>query len=265
MRDGVPDIGNARLVSSIETLRSHIEGYPEGGRIPWHSHDFDQLTLIAESTAIVETDRAYLVHPLLKGLWLPAGLEHSIYSPHAFYLHALYFEPGDLLKASDAQVLGLDELSRELILFLCRYPRISERGERHAHALALLEDLIRSSTPDTITLPRPRSDRARKLADHFAANPRDSRSVQLIADEIGGASLRTFERLFTEETGLSLAAWRRHCRLLMSVSMLDEGKSIGAVARAVGYESAAAFSTAFKQCFGVAPSRYSDKAGHESD
>jgi AraC-like DNA-binding protein len=68
--------------------------------------------------------------------------------------------------------------------------------------------------------------------------------------------LRTFERLFVEETGLSLAAWRRQSRSLASLSLLAEGKSIGEVARAVGYESAAALSTAFKQCFGVSPSSY---------
>jgi AraC-like DNA-binding protein len=35
-----------------------------------------------------------------------------------------------------------------------------------------------------------------------------------------------------------------------------EGKSIGEISEAVGYDSAAAFSTAFKQCFGVPPSNY---------
>jgi AraC-like DNA-binding protein len=33
------------------------------------------------------------------------------------------------------------------------------------------------------------------------------------------------------------------------------------VARAVGYESAAAFSTAFKQCFGVSPSSHGSEQG----
>jgi AraC-like DNA-binding protein len=80
--------------------------------------------------------------------------------------------------------------------------------------------------------------------------------VEIIATEIGGASLRTFERLFSDETGLSLALWRRQSRLLASVSLLMEGKSIGEIAEAVGYDSAAAFSTAFKQCFGVPPSNY---------
>jgi AraC-like DNA-binding protein len=233
-----------------------VEGYPEGGRIPRHAHDWDQLALISESAAIVETDSVYVVHPLLKGLWLPAGVEHSIYSPRRFYLHALYFEPGTLRTDADPQVLGLDNLARELILFLCAAPRASQRDARHVHALALLEEVLPAAKPESFSLPRPRHERARMLADYFSAQPGDGRSVEMIAAEVGGASLRTFERLFVEETGLSLAAWRRHSRLLTSLSLLAQGKSIGEVAHAVGYESAAAFSTAFKQCFGVSPSSY---------
>lgn len=253
MRDAVRA---RRPVSSIESLRSYVEGYPEGGRIPRHAHDWDQLALISESAAVVETDTVYVVHPLLKGLWLPAGVEHSIYSPRRFFLHALYFEPGSLRTDSNPQVLGLDNLARELILLLCGAPRVSQRGPRHVHALALLEELLPEAKPESFSLPRPRQERARKLADYFAAQPNDGRSVEIIASEIGGASLRTFERLFVEETGLSLATWRRHSRLLTSLSLLAEGKSIGEVAHAVGYDSPAAFSTAFKQCFGVSPSSY---------
>jgi AraC-like DNA-binding protein len=237
-------------------LRSYVEGYPDGGRIPRHAHDWDQLALISESAAIVETDAIYVVHPLLKGLWLPAGVEHSIYSPRRFYLHTLYFEPGSLRTDSHPQVLGLDNLAREIILLLCSASQPSRRGARHAHALALLEEVLPEAKPESFSLPRPLHERARKLADYFAARPNDGRPVEIIAAEIGGASLRTFERLFAEETGLSLAAWRRHSRLLTSLSLLAEGKSIGEVAQAVGYESAAAFSTAFKQCFGVSPSSY---------
>jgi len=243
-------------MSSIESLRAHVEGYPQGGRIPPHTHEWDQLALITESAAIIETSSVYVVHPLLRGVWLPAGVEHSIYSPRRFCLHALYFEPGSLRTDSAPQVLGLGDLARELILFLCEAPRASQRGVRHAHALALLEELLPEARPESFVLPRPRHDRARQLADYFAAQPGDGRPVEIIAAEIGGASLRTFERVFVEETGLSLAAWRRQSRLLTSLSLLAEGKSIGEVAHAVGYDSAAAFSTAFKQCFGTSPSSY---------
>jgi AraC-like DNA-binding protein len=105
---------------------------------------------------------------------------------------------------------------------------------------------------------------ARKLADYLTAHPNDGRALEIVAGEAGGASLRTFERLFLDETGLSLAVWRRQSRLLTSLTLLGEGKSVGEVARAVGYESTAAFSTAFKQCFGVSPSCYGSNGGSPS-
>jgi AraC-like DNA-binding protein len=240
----------------LDELRAFVEGYPQGGRIPRHSHAQDQLALISQSAAIIETDTVYVVHPLLKALWLPAGIEHTVYSPRPFVLHSLYFPANSLLVHKEPQVLGLDSLARELVLFLCAAPRPSQRDARHAQALALLEALLPAAKAESFALPRPGSARARKLADHFTTHPEDGRALEIVALEIGGASLRTFERLFVDETGLSLAAWRRQSRMLASLSLLAEGKSVNEVARAVGYDSAAAFSTAFKQCFGVPPSNY---------
>jgi AraC-like DNA-binding protein len=171
-------------------------------------------------------------------------------------LHSLYFPANSLLKHTAPQVLGLDTLTRELVLFLCEGPRPALRDARHAQALALLETLLPLARAEAFSLPRPASSRARKLADHFTAVPEDARALEIVAQDIGGASLRTFERLFLDETGISLAAWRRQSRMLASLSLLAEGKSVNAVARAVGYESAAAFSAAFKQCFGVPPTSY---------
>ena len=241
---------------SLESLRAFVEGYPQGGRIERHSHDLDQLALISQSAAIIETDTAYVVHPLLKALWLPAGVEHSVYSPRPFSLHSLYFTANSIRTCAVPEVLGLDNLARELVLFLCTAPRPSQRDARHGHALALLQELLPLAKAESFSLPRPTSARARKLADHFTSNPQDGRALELVAAEIGGASLRTFERLFVDETGLSLAAWRRQSRMLASISLLAEGKSMSEVAHAVGYDSPAAFSTAFKQCFGVPPSNY---------
>src|SRR5262245_46248334 len=162
--------------SSLDSLRSYVEGYPQGGRIERHKHDWDQLALISHSAAIIETDELYVVHPLMKALWLPAGVHHSIYSPRPFYLHALYFEPGAMRSGSEPQILGLDNLARELVLFLCGAPRASQRGPRHAHALALLAELLQEARPESFSLARPRSERARKLADYFSAHPEDGRA-----------------------------------------------------------------------------------------
>ena len=243
-------------VPALGSIRAFEEGYPEGGRIARHSHGLDQLALISGSAAIIETDAVYVVHPLLKALWLPAGVEHAVYSPRRFMLHSLYFPAGSLRSSAGPEVLGLDNLTRELILFLCAAPRPSQRDARHENALALLGQLLPLATAESFSLPRPVSARARKLADHFTSHPHDGRALEIVVAEVGGASLRTFERLFMEETSLSLAAWRRQSRMLASLSLLAEGQSMAEIAHAVGYDSPAAFSTAFKQCFGISPSNY---------
>ncbi len=241
---------------TLASMRAFEEGYPQGGRIERHSHGLDQLALITHSAAIVETDALYVVHPLLKALWLPAGVEHSVYSPRPFWLHSLYFPAGLLRPSLTPEVLGLDNLTRELILFLCAAPRPSQRDARHEKAFALLAQLLPLATAESFSLPRPTSPRARKLADHFVAHPEDGRALEIVVAEVGGASLRTFERMFIEETNLNLAAWRRQSRMLAALSFLAQGQSMAEVAHAVGYDSPAAFSSAFKQCFGVSPSKY---------
>src|SRR5687767_1562541 len=126
---------SAEAVTPIQALRAYVEGYPQGGRIERHAHDLDQLAVISESAAIIETEEVYVVHPCMHALWLPAGVYHSIFSPQAFRLHALYFEPRTIRSSATAsahpQVLGLNTLARELVMFLCEAPRISQRGPRH--------------------------------------------------------------------------------------------------------------------------------------
>src|SRR5215831_11724978 len=156
-------------LKALGSLRAHVEGYPQGGRIERHVHEQDQLALISQSTAIIETDECYVVQPLLTALWLPAGVHHAVYSARPFYLHSLYFEASSVRSATAPQVLGLDALARELVMFLCSAPRASQRGPRHAHALALLMTLLADAKTESFVLPRPRSERARKPAHVRAA------------------------------------------------------------------------------------------------
>ena len=71
-----------------------------------------------------------------------------------------------------------------------------------------------------------------------------------------GASLRTLQRLFLAQTGLSLEAWRGRARMQQAVVALSAGAPVTEAALDAGYQSASAFIAAFKRAFGVTPSRY---------
>jgi AraC-like DNA-binding protein len=241
-------------------VRSHTEGYPRGGRIETHAHTWDQLTLITGGSAFIQTDASCFLQPDRSVFWLPAGVTHAIEARRPFVLHVLYFEAGALTLGVRPFVAGLSQLARELILFLASAPALAARGPAHEDAVRLLVQVLPRRGAPPLTLPRPVDARARALAAHFMASPHDRRTVDVLAAEIAGASVRTLERCFLAETGLSIVAWRRQLRLIMAFGLLQGGLGVQAAAEAVGYRSVAAFSTAFRTSFGDTPSRLDPEA-----
>lgn len=71
-----------------------------------------------------------------------------------------------------------------------------------------------------------------------------------------GMSVRTFSRRFKKETGVAFSEWKKRMRLLESVVMLKNNRSVTQVALDLGYASTASFTFAFRQMFGVPPTRY---------
>lgn len=66
----------------------------------------------------------------------------------------------------------------------------------------------------------------------------------------------SLQRLFQEHLGLSVFGYLREQRLQRALALLREGRhSVDSAARLVGYASGPALSRAFKQRFGIAPSR----------
>ena len=70
-----------------------------------------------------------------------------------------------------------------------------------------------------------------------------------------GVARRTLERRFRDETGMSFGMWRQKARLLDSIRLLAEGKSVTDTALDCGYSSVSAFIAAFKVTFGYTPGR----------
>jgi AraC-like DNA-binding protein/quercetin dioxygenase-like cupin family protein len=250
--------------ANTKKVRGCVLGYPHGGRLDQHAHDWAQLTLVTESSVTIETESAYFVQPQSCALWVPARVPHEIRSRRRFRLYVLYFEPGSLDFGAQPAVIALPKLAVELVKFICSAPGDSDRRTEHHQAIELLTSLLAAQRGEPFRLPRPVDARARRLASYFLARPDDRRGVDVIAAEKGGASLRTLERIFRAECGLTIAAWRRQSRLLGAMQMLTDGASIARVATAVGFETAAAFSSAFRAAFGAPPSTFRASAGDES-
>ena len=86
-------------------------------------------------------------------------------------------------------------------------------------------------------------------------NPADSRTLDDWADYTG-ASKRTINRLFAQQTGMSFQSWRQQLKLQRSLELLAVGESVTRVALELGYESSSAFIAMFKRCLGTTPTQY---------
>jgi AraC-like DNA-binding protein len=75
-----------------------------------------------------------------------------------------------------------------------------------------------------------------------------------------GASRRTTERRFREETTASLGQWRQRPQLIRAIELMAEGRSVTGAAATVGYSTTSAFITAFRRQLGTTPGRYFDRS-----
>jgi AraC-like DNA-binding protein len=67
-------------------------------------------------------------------------------------------------------------------------------------------------------------------------------------------SRRAFTRLFRQETGMSLSAWRQQAIVVVALSRLLSGEEmVTAVAMDYGYSNSGAFSSMFRRVTGATP------------
>jgi AraC-like DNA-binding protein len=115
-----------------------------------------------------------------------------------------------------------------------------------------LLDELDAAPVKPLALPLPTDPRALSVAQHVLSDSTNAETLDALGRR-SGASRRTLERLFREETGLSFGLWRQKARMLESIRLLAEGRSATDAALDCGYTSVSAFIAAFKRTFGFTP------------
>jgi AraC-like DNA-binding protein len=202
------------------------------------------------------TETAAWFIPTTRAIWLPAGVRHSIRMQGEVALRTLYIDAGRAAPLSmEPAVLEVAPLLRELILHILCIGMLSALQPEHDRLGGLLIDLLLQARNEDFMLPLPRNARAARLAELLLHTPADNRELSALASHVG-ASLRTLQRLFPQETGMTIESWRQKARLIHSASLLSTGASVARTALDCGYLSLASFSTAFRKQFGESPGRY---------
>jgi AraC-like DNA-binding protein len=235
--------------------------YPSGYDLPGHTHDWHQLIYGTQGVMSVYTAQGAWVVPPHRAVWVPAGIEHRIEMSGSVWMQTLY------LAADLSQTLpriccavNVAPLLRELILHVIRLGTLDRRVPVQARLLDVLLDQLDALPTIPVQLPMPRDKRAARVADRLRAHPSAPGSLKQLT-RIAGASMRTIERLFVTETGLTFGKWRQQLRLLEALRLLAAGRPVTAVALDVGYDSPSAFIAMFRRTLGTTPNRYFASSG----
>ncbi len=204
----------------------------------------------------VSTEAETWLTPATKAIWLPAGVEHRIDIQGEVAMRTLYIAPARAaLLPADPATLAVEPLLRELILHIVRIGMLAADRPEHGRMSGVLIDLLHGARREDLRLPLPGDPRARAAALRLQAAPAEAVDLSILAAE-SGASLRTLQRLFPKETGLTLEAWRQKARLIHAMARLASGERVTAAALDSGYQNVGAFIAAFSRHFGMTPGRY---------
>ena len=220
-----------------------------------HHHSRSQLLHPITGVVIVTTPAGRWMVPPDHALWIPAGTRHAVDTIGGVEMQSAYVR----LDAIDGlpthlHVTGMTRLMRSLLDETVRI------GPEATDARA---ELIRSTLLHEIPLlperqlglPLPRNPRLADLCRGFIALPSARLEIDDWADSVG-MSRRTFTRLFRQQTGLSLSAWRQQACVMAALPRLSAGEPVTAVAMDLGYDSIPAFTTMFSRVMGAPPKSY---------
>ena len=237
-------------------IRSLGITYHDGFVIGYHDHPWGQLVYGTSGVMRVMAEDMVWFVPPTRAIWLPPRRRHSIAMQGDVDMRTLYLSPSraELLR-DDVAALEVSPLLRELILYIQQLNMLEQGNEEHDRLAAVLVDFVFKAPLGNLCLAMPKDSRAVAAAHWFQKNPAEHTDLKTIALQ-HGSSLRTLQRLFTNETGLSLEAWRQKARLIYAVTFLTSGVSVTETGFNCGYDSTSAFIAAFKKQFGVTPGRY---------
>jgi len=234
-----------------------------GHVIPEHVHPEDQLVYACRGVMTVRTSAGIWVVPAQRAVWVPARTPHSIVISGAVSMRTVYLRPGMVKLQHGCGVMNVSPLLPHLILHLCTHQRLSRRSRIHANLIDVLIDQLETLAAVPLQLPSPSDPRAARVAATLLRNSGPAHSLAAACKQ-AGASKRTIERLFQQETHLSLGKWRQQLRLLRSLQLLAAGEKIAHAALEAGYSTPSAFIAMFKKALGTTPRRYFENSAGQA-
>jgi AraC-like DNA-binding protein/quercetin dioxygenase-like cupin family protein len=250
----------SETLKEIEAESSPISGrptdYPAGWHIEPHAHTKHQLIHAVRGVMVVQAEAGRWVVPPTRAIWMAAGMTHEIRCVGEVHMRSLLVVPKAAPKLLDVtQAVGISPLMRELIRAATEVRQPYVPGTRDGRLMRLILDELWTLPVLPLHLQMPSDPRLLRICELLQQQLDDSSTLadwarRLVLD------VKTIQRLFVKETGMTFGQWRQQARLLRALELLATGEKVIDVALALGYESPSAFAAMFRRQFDQTPSQF---------
>ena len=230
--------------------------YPAGWHVEPHSHSQHQLLYAERGVMVVQAEIGRWVVPPTRGIWMRGGMTHEIMCIEEVHMRSLLVAPDAASRLpSETHTVGISPLLRELIRAATEVRQPYSPNTRDGRVMRLILDELLVLPVLPLHLQMPSDPRLLRICERLQQRLNDASTLAEWAMRLS-VDVKTIQRLFVKQTGMTFGQWRQQVRLLRALELLATGEKIINVAFALGYESPSAFTTMFRKQLGQTPSQY---------
>jgi AraC-like DNA-binding protein/quercetin dioxygenase-like cupin family protein len=248
------------VLQEIDAASSPVTGratdYPASWHIAPHAHAKHQLIYAVRGVMVVHTDAGRWVVPPTRAIWMLAGMTHEIRCIGEVHMRSLLVAPDAAPRLLGAtQAVGISPLLRELIRAAMEVRQPYAPATRDGRVMRLILDELRALPVLPLHLQMPTDARLLHICEMLQQQLDDPSTMGDWAQRLA-VDVKTIQRLFVKQTGMTFGQWRQQARLLRALELLATGEKVIDVALAMGYDSPSAFATMFRKQFDQTPSQF---------
>lgn len=225
-----------------------------------HQHQKGQLVYVESGFQYITIEERIYLLPQNHAVWIPPNAIHKTNSHSEKIKLMIMFADteGSNHFYHEVNVFSVPPVLREMIKYAEKWSKLFKKDHDETLFLkALFNELphfVEHSLKLHICLPKDK--RLTKVIEHLHHYYRDEIRIEELSDT-ALLSLRTLERIFKKETGLTLIKYQQMLRIIKSLELLSSGSfTISETAYEVGYRSVQAYTRSFQSVMQFRPTDF---------
>lgn len=221
--------------------------YPQGALTALHCHGGSQFCYLHRGGGVISSEAAGVLLVAGQLCLIPAGLAHEFRVLRHSRLSLIYLDDLDGgRELTTRQVSPLLAGLFERLADMADMADMAEPGLRDAYLTVLAAELRQAPVAAGFMLSAALDVRLLRVLERVCRHPSIEYGLaELAADS--GASVRTLNRLFSQQLGCSFRQWRQQVVMGRARQLQQQGQPLSRIALELGYGDFSAFSHAFNR------------------